>query len=46
MTGTCLAALCVIRGFLAFFRSSRSKFTLQCLMRGLSVSGWEYFVKN
>ena len=31
--------------FLAFFRPSSSRFTLECLLRGLSVSLLEYFVK-
>ena len=35
----------LIRGFLAFIRSSRSRFTLQCLLKGLSVSLWEYFLQ-
>ena len=37
--------LCVIRGFLGFFRQSRSRFTLLCLLGGLPVSLLEYFVK-
>ena len=34
-----------MRGFLGFCRPSRSRFTLECLLRGLSVSLLEYFVK-
>ena len=38
--------LCVIRGYRAVFRSSRCRFTLYCLLRGLYFSLLEYFVKN
>ena len=46
MTDTRLVALFEIRGYLAFLRPSRSSFTLECLLRGWSVSGLEYFVQN
>ena len=45
-TGTRWVALCVIRGYLALFRSSRSRLILQCLLTGLSVSVLQYFVKK
>ena len=45
-THTLLVALFVNRGYLGFLRPSRSRFTVWCLLRGWSVSLWEYFVKN
>ena len=45
-TGTCSDVLYVIHGFLAFIKSLRSRFTLQCLLRSLPVSLLQYFVKN
>ena len=45
-TGNRSVALVVIRGLLGFFSTSTSKLTLQCLLKGLSVSLLEYFVKN
>ena len=41
-----LLALSGIRGFLAFFRSSKSMLSLSCLLRGFSVSLLEYFFQN